>query len=118
MRYCSASLPFSVEPLEISKLTLRSNSVTRPILFHYVSERAALVRMAAAPFDAVAQGILTFEPGKVYPLTEGAVAHTELEHRQASAPLLLQPSYILAQLLRPMLSIPKCESRLGCSNGA
>ncbi len=79
----------SVEPLEVSKLALRSNSVTRPILFHYASERAALVRMAAAPFDAVAQGILTVEPGKVYPLTEGAVAHTELEHRQASAPLLL-----------------------------
>jgi NADPH2:quinone reductase len=44
----------SVEPFEIAKLAARSNSVTRPILFHYITQRKDLERMAAAVFDAVA----------------------------------------------------------------
>jgi NADPH:quinone reductase len=36
----------AVEPLEIAKLAARSNSVTRPILFHYTAVRKDLERMA------------------------------------------------------------------------
>lgn len=81
----------SVEPFEISKLAARSNSVTRPIMFHYISPREDLERMAAALFDAVAQGVLTVEPGKVFRLAHAAAAHDELESRRAPGPLLLVP---------------------------
>jgi NADPH:quinone reductase len=63
--------------------------VTRPILFRYIDQRKDLERMAAAVFDAVAQGVVAVEPGKVFSLTAAAAAHAELESRQASGPLLL-----------------------------
>jgi NADPH2:quinone reductase len=81
----------SVEPFEIAKLAARSNSVTRPILFHYIAQRSDLERMAASVFDAIAQGVLTIEPGKVFPLAAAAAAHEELESRKSSGPLLLVP---------------------------
>jgi NADPH2:quinone reductase len=81
----------SVEPFEIARLAARSNSVTRPIVFHYLTQRDALERMAAALFDAIAQRVLPVEPGKVFPLAEAAAAHEELESRRAPGPLLLEP---------------------------
>jgi len=47
--------------------------------------------MAAGVFDAVAQGVLAVESGKVFPLAAATAAHAELENRQASGPLLLAP---------------------------
>jgi NADPH2:quinone reductase len=81
----------SVEPFEIARLAARSNSVTRPIVFHYLTQRDALERMAAALFDAIAQRVLPVEPGKIFPLAEAAAAHEELESRRAPGPLLLEP---------------------------
>jgi NADPH:quinone reductase-like Zn-dependent oxidoreductase len=49
------------------------NSVTRPILFHYIGQRKDLERMAANVFNAVDQGVLAVDPGKVFPLTEAAM---------------------------------------------
>jgi NADPH:quinone reductase len=73
----------------VARLAARSNSVTRPILFHYIDQRKDLERMAASVFDAVAQGVPAAEPGKVFPLTAATAAHAELESRQTSSPLLL-----------------------------
>ena len=81
----------SVEPFEVSRLAARSNSLTRPIVFHYFTQRPALERMAAALFDVIAQGVLTGEPGTCYPLADAAAAHAALEARAAPGPLLLIP---------------------------
>ena len=81
----------SVEPFEVSRLAARSNSLTRPIVFHYFTKRPALERMAAALFDVIAQGVLTGEPGTCYPLADAAAAHAALEARAAPGPLLLIP---------------------------
>jgi len=81
----------SIEPFEMSRLAARSNSVTRPIVFHYIAQRTALARMAAALFDAMAGGVLTVDPGQSYPLAGAAAAHEALEARQAPGPLILQP---------------------------
>lgn len=81
----------SIEPFEVSRLAARSNSVTRPIVFHYIAQRTALARMAAALFDAIAGGVLTVDPGQSYPLAGAAAAHEALEARQAPGPLILQP---------------------------
>ncbi|GEO19002.1 quinone oxidoreductase family protein [Microvirga aerophila] len=81
----------SVAPFEVSRLAARSNSVTRPILFHYIALREARERMAADLFDLLAQGVLSAEPGKAFPLAQAATAHAELESRLAPGPLLLIP---------------------------
>jgi len=73
----------------VARLATRSNSVTRLNLFHYIDQRKDLERMAASVFDAVAQGMLAVEPGKVFPLAAAVAAHAGLESRQASGPLLL-----------------------------
>ena len=70
---------------------IRANSATWPILFRDIGQRQDLERMAASVFDAVAQGVLAVEPGKVIPLTAAATVHAELEGRQASGPLLRAP---------------------------
>jgi NADPH:quinone reductase len=81
----------SVAPFEVSRLAARSNSVTRPILFHYIAQREASERMVANLFNLLAAGVLSVEPSKIYPLAQAAAAHAELESRQAPGPLLLVP---------------------------
>lgn len=81
----------SVEPFEVSRLSKGSNSLSRPMVFHYVAHRERLGAMAAALFDAIDHGVLTAEPGKAFPLAQAADAHEELESRRASGPLVLVP---------------------------
>jgi NADPH2:quinone reductase len=81
----------SVEPFEVSRLSKGSNSLSRPVVFHYVAQRGRLEAMAAALFNALSQGVLTAEPGKAFPLAQAAAAHEELESRRAPGPLLLVP---------------------------
>ena len=80
-----------VEPFEVARLAARSNSLTRPIVFHYIAQRDSLERMAASVFDAIARGVLTVDPGRTFPLAEAAAAHEQLEARTAPGPLLLVP---------------------------
>ena len=81
----------SVPPFEVSRLAARSTSVSRPILFHYVAERAALEKLAAPVFEAVRSGLFPVEPGRSFPLADAGAAHRALEARQAEGPLLLMP---------------------------
>lgn len=80
-----------VPPFQVQRLAAKSNSLTRPILFHYIAERAALERMAAALFAVLGSGAVRAEPGATLPLAEAPRAHHLLESRQAEAPLVLLP---------------------------
>lgn len=80
-----------VPPFQVQRLAAKSNSLTRPILFHYIAERAALEAMAAALFDVLATGAVRAEAGAALPLAEAGRAHALLESRQAEAPLILLP---------------------------
>lgn len=80
-----------VPPFQVQRLAAKSNSLTRPILFHYIAERAALERMATALFAVLASGAVRAEAGATLPLAEAARAHHLLESRQAEAPLVLLP---------------------------
>lgn len=80
-----------VPPFQVQRLAAKSNSLTRPILFHYIAERPALEAMAAALFDVLATGAVRAEAGAALPLAEAARAHELLESRQAEAPLILLP---------------------------
>lgn len=80
-----------VEPLEIVKLSQRSNTVTRPMLFHYTAGRENLETMAAALFEALSSGVLTVDAPTEFPLAEAAEAHRALEARATSGSVLLIP---------------------------
>ena len=80
-----------VEPFAVARLSAKSNSLSRPMVFHYLSQRAELEAMSASLFDALAADWI--EPGTVreLPLREAAEAHRLLESREATGPLLLLP---------------------------
>jgi NADPH2:quinone reductase len=73
------------------RLAAKSASVTRPIIFHYTAEPGPLRDMAAAVFAAFAAGTLSAEAGQAFPLAEAGRAHTLLESRAATGPLILIP---------------------------
>ncbi len=78
-----------VEPFRIAALSAKSNSVSRPMLFHYIANRAALEDMAAGFFAALADGVLT--PGEIqtYDLADVASAHRDLEARRTTGAVVL-----------------------------
>jgi NADPH2:quinone reductase len=81
----------SVAPFDVARLAPRSNSLTRPAIFHYVTQRADLEKMSAALFDVIHRGVLKVEAGKSYPLAAASAAHEALEARRATGPVLLLP---------------------------
>ncbi|MBR0679199.1 quinone oxidoreductase [Roseomonas eburnea] len=80
-----------VPPFQVQRLAAKSNSLTRPIVFHYLAGRTALEAMAASLFAVLENGAVRAEPGATLPLAEAARAHHLLESRQAEAPLVLLP---------------------------
>jgi NADPH:quinone reductase len=83
----SGSLP----PIDPEALAARSATLTRPVLFHYTAERAALTEIAQQTFEALRARILRVEVRHRYPLTSAAEAHRDLEARRTTGPLLLLP---------------------------
>jgi NADPH2:quinone reductase len=80
-----------VEPLQVSRLAAKSNTLTRPILFHYLEGADRLQEMAKSVFNAFSQGTLSAQPGRAFPLAEAATAHAALEARSADGPFVLIP---------------------------
>lgn len=78
-----------VEPFRIAALSAKSNSVSRPMLFHYIAGRAALEDMAAGFFAALADGVLTPGPIQTYDLADVAAAHRDLEARRTTGAVVL-----------------------------
>jgi len=65
--------------------------LTRPSLWHYVADRDALRRRAAAVLHWVADGTLHVHVHGVRPLAEAAAAHRDLEARRTIGKVLLLP---------------------------
>ena len=80
-----------IPPFAITRLAAKSNSLTRPMVFHYTAERPALEAMAESLFAAISSGAVRAETGHALPLADAARAHELLESRQAEAPLILLP---------------------------
>ena len=81
----------SIEPIEVSILAPKSNSLTRPGVFHYTVERPMLESMAGELFALIEQGVLKVRTGEAYPLADAARAHEALESRSRMGTLLLKP---------------------------
>lgn len=80
-----------VEPFAVSLLSRRSNSVSRPILFHYIEDLEARNVMAETFFRAVTDGVLRLEAPAEYPLADAWAAHEAMEARLTSGPVALRP---------------------------
>lgn len=81
----------AVEPFAVSRLAVRSTSVVRPILFHYLTLRPALEALARETFGALAAGILSAQPVLRLPLGQAAEAHRAMESRTLSGAIVLIP---------------------------
>lgn len=87
--YGQASGP--VPPFDLSRLSVKSNTITRPTLFHYTAPRRALETIANDLFDMVRQGAVKIEVRHRYPLKEAAEAHRALEGRETTGSVILIP---------------------------
>ena len=87
--YGQASGP--VPPFDLSRLSAKSNTVTRPTLFHYTARREALETIAKDLFDVVRNGAVKIEVRHRYPLKDAAEAHRALEGRKTTGSVILIP---------------------------
>lgn len=78
-----------VEPFAASRLAEKSNTLTRPILFHYIDLPAERQEMADAVFDALRAGIISVEIGAEFELKDVAEAHRVLESRKTTGSVIL-----------------------------
>src|SRR5207244_2215076 len=80
-----------VAPFPVSRLAARSNTLVRPLLFHYIRTRGELEAMAREAFAAIEAGVVRATIGLRLPLPRAGEAHTALESRATSGALVLVP---------------------------
>lgn len=79
-----------IEPFRISLLFEKSNSLSRPGVFHYFTG-ADRGPMAKALFSALADGVITAGDHHDYTFGDAAGAHADMEARKTSGAVLLIP---------------------------
>jgi len=79
----------AVPPFPVSRLAARSNAVVRPIVFHYIRERAARDAMVEETFKMVQAAVLRPRIGLRLPLSRAAEAHAALESRATTGAVIL-----------------------------
>jgi NADPH2:quinone reductase len=80
-----------VDPFAPSLLAHGSLSVTRPILFHYISNPARLLHNANLLFDALSRSIIRIQSITEYSLDDAGHAHEDLESRRMIGLPVLRP---------------------------
>lgn len=89
VNYGQASGP--VPPFLVSSLAAKSNTVSRPIVFHYVQDETQRLQMASHVFNAISEGWLKVAAPREFALEQAAECHRVLEAEGAGTPLLLVP---------------------------
>ncbi|KAM5557036.1 hypothetical protein ABKV19_024430 [Rosa sericea] len=79
------------DPVPLSALSVKSLFLTRPTLFHYTATRDELLENAGEVFANVDKGTLRVRVNHTYPLSEAALAHSDLENRKTSGSVVLIP---------------------------
>lgn len=80
-----------VEAFSVSRLAEKSNTLSRPILFHYIEDPIERADMANHVFDALRSGTIVADIGAQYPLRDAAQAHRALEMRATTGSTILIP---------------------------
>jgi NADPH:quinone reductase len=81
----------AVPPFAVSRLAEKSNTLSRPLLFHYLEDKAERLEMAGQVFSALRTGVISVEIGAEFPLQDAAAAHRALESRQTMGSTVLIP---------------------------
>lgn len=89
VNYGQASGP--VAPLTPSDLAVRSLSLVRPIVFHYIRSPERLEALAARVFEAFAAGVIRPIAPLTLPLAGAAQAHEVLEAQRSPGGVVLLP---------------------------
>ncbi|WOL07600.1 hypothetical protein Cni_G16344 [Canna indica] len=79
------------DPIPLSDLAPKSLFLTRPSMMHYTQTRDELLAAAGEVFASVAAGILRARVNHVYPLSDAAQVHSDLEARKTSGSIVLVP---------------------------
>jgi NADPH2:quinone reductase len=80
-----------VAPFAVSRLAARSNTIVRPVLFHYIRDRVALEAVAKESYEAIEKGVIRPQVGLSLPLSHAAEAHTRMESRTTAGQIVLVP---------------------------
>lgn len=80
-----------VPPLEIARLAAKSNSVSRPMVFHFVKKPRERDAMAARMFEALRKKHFRMGEPREFALADAPEAHRALEAHGAVQPILLVP---------------------------
>ena len=80
-----------VEPLLMSTLASKSLTVSRPILFDYISNSTIYKKMTDSVFDAFENNKIIIPKLRSYKLEEANLAHDMLESRQGGGSIFLTP---------------------------
>lgn len=80
-----------VPALEIARLAAKSNSVSRPMVFHFVKKPAEREAMAERVFEALRKKHFRMGVPQEFALADAAAAHRALEAHGAVQPILLVP---------------------------
>jgi NADPH2:quinone reductase len=82
----------AVPPFDLIRLSqMGSLYVTRPKLNDYIATRKDLEQRADNVLGSIADGTLTLRIEHIYPLSDAAHAHRDLEGRKTTGKLLLIP---------------------------
>ncbi|KAI0199155.1 hypothetical protein F4808DRAFT_433526 [Astrocystis sublimbata] len=82
----------AVPPVNIQKLSVKNARLMRPTLFNFVTTREELTHYANELFGFIEKDGFNVKVHEVYPLTQVARAHEDLEGRKTTGKLLLDPS--------------------------
>jgi len=80
-----------VEPFAVSRLAEKSNTLSRPILFHYIEDPMERAAMANHVFEALRSGTIVPDIGAQFALRDAAQAHRALEMRASTGSTILLP---------------------------
>ena len=82
----------AVPPVTISKLSPKNCRLLRPTLFNYLVTREEYETFSNELLEFVVKGKVDVRTHEVYPLSEVARAHNDLEGRKTTGKLLLDPT--------------------------
>ncbi|OTA96909.1 hypothetical protein M434DRAFT_8355 [Hypoxylon sp. CO27-5] len=82
----------AVPPFNIARLSAKNARLMRPTVMNYITNREELDSYSKELFDFIIKDGLDARIHEVYPLSEVARAHADLEGRKTTGKLLLDPS--------------------------
>jgi NADPH:quinone reductase len=80
-----------IEPLDLGRLSAKSASVARAVVFHYIADSTRMTAMCDTLFAAIRSGAVGVRRITRYGLAEAADAHRALQSRASSGSLILIP---------------------------